>query len=74
MTDSDKEKVGNKKREAAKNPKKFLAGIKISDFRGIESLLSYSAKLDYPDQIDFDKCRAFFKTSLPKGMTHINDS
>jgi vaccinia related kinase len=67
MSEADKEKVGNKKREATKNPKKFLAGINISDFRGIESLLSYSAKLDYSDLIDFDKCRAFFKTSLPKG-------
>ena len=71
MSEGDKEKVASKKREAARNPKKFLSQLDISDFKGIEALLSYSAKLDYADEVDFDKCRNFFKSSLPKGNESV---
>ena len=67
MTEADKEKVANQKRAAASNPKKFLNGLGIGSYKEIESLLAHSAKLDYGDNVDFEKCRSFFKSHLPKG-------
>ena len=67
MTEADKEKVANQKRSAASNPKKFLNGLGIGSYKEIESLLAHSAKLDYGDNVDFEKCRGFFKAQLPKG-------
>ena len=67
MTEADKEKVANQKRAAASNPKKFLNGLGIGSYKEIESLLAHSAKLDYGDDVDFEKCRSFFKSHLPKG-------
>ena len=67
MTEADKEKVANQKRAAATNPKKFLNGLGIESYKEIESLLAHSANLDYGENVDFEKCRSFFKSHLPKG-------
>ena len=71
MTEADKEKVANQKRAAASNPKKFLNGLGIGSYKEIESLLAHAAKLDYGENVDFEKCRGFFKAQLPKGIFFI---
>ena len=67
MTVSDKEKVATQKRAGVENPKQFLKKLDLASFTELEKLLSYRKSLDYADEVDFDKCRAFFKAKLPKG-------
>ena len=66
MTESEKEKVANQKRDGLKEPKKFLSKLGLSSYTEIEKLLQYSSKLNYGDGVDFGKCRDFFKLQLPK--------
>ena len=67
MTMADKEKVAQQKRDAVKSPKQFLAKLGLSGFGELEKLLSYRKKLEYEDEVDFDTCRGYFKSVLPKG-------
>ena len=67
MTVSDKEKVATQKRAGVENPKQFLKKLDLSSCTELEKLLSYRKSLDYADEVDFDKCRSFFKAKLPKG-------
>ena len=41
----------------------------MSDWKELESLLKYASGLDYADEVDFAKCRAFFAKLLPKGKS-----
>ena len=61
------EKVANQKRDAVANPKKFLSQLGLGAFAEIEKLFNYRKNMDYGDEIDFNKCRDFFKAKLPKG-------
>jgi len=69
MTESDKNKVADAKAKAANNPAAFLKEVKLSDWKELDSLLKYASGLDYADEVDFAKCRAFFAKLLPKGKS-----